>query len=280
MRNRPDPFGERRDPEGRSWGPVVLAVVTLLVVAAVAWLWWSRNAAPSGEVRTPPSVAETLPPLPAVEPAVRYPLDEAEPPADITAALADLFGRKAVLALLQTHEFPRRFVATVDSLGRAHSPPALWPVVPPGGRFTAQRTGETAVLAPANSARYEPLVRLAESMDVGKAADLYRSIYPQLQSAYEELGYGRRYFNDRVIEVIDQLLAAPEPAGPVQLQQLVIKGPMADPRPWVRWEFVDPQLQSLTAGQKIMVRMGAQNERRLKARLVALRSELVRGRAR
>jgi len=39
----------------------------------------------------------------------------------------------------------------------------------------------------------------------------------------------------------------------------------------VLYEFDDPQLESLTAGQKILVRMGLDNERRVKARLAELR---------
>jgi hypothetical protein len=43
----------------------------------------------------------------------------------------------------------------------------------------------------------------------------------------------------------------------------------------VRYEFVDPQLQSLAAGQKILLRVGPANERRLKAKLAQLRAALL-----
>ncbi len=66
--------------------------------------------------------------------------------AEIGPALVELLGNKAVQALLQTEEFPRRFVATVDNLGRAHAPPLLWPVNPTEGRFTTEeRDGATVV---------------------------------------------------------------------------------------------------------------------------------------
>jgi len=38
----------------------------------------------------------------------------------------------------------------------------------------------------------------------------------------------------------------------------------------------DPDLESLSAGQKILVRVGAVNQRRLKAKLAEFRQELVR----
>ena len=66
--------------------------------------------------------------------------------------------------------------------------------------------------------------------------------------------------------VIDNLLAAPEEDGPVALEQ-----------PKVLYQFADPGLAQLSAGQKIMVRMGVENERRVKARLRALRELVATG---
>jgi len=58
-----------------------------------------------------------------------------------------------------------------------------------------------------------------------------------------------------------------------------VKGDVPSTRPWVRYEFADPQLQSLSSGQKIMVRVGLENERRLKVRLKALRALVATGAA-
>jgi len=126
-----------------------------------------------------------------------------------------------------------------------------------------------------NALRYTPFVLLVETVDLGRAVDLYVRMYPLLQRAYEELGYPGRYFNDRVIEVIDQLLATPDAAYPTRVQLTEVKGPIPSQRPWVRYEFADPALESLTAGQKILIRVGAVNERRLKNRLAEIRQELL-----
>lgn len=191
-------------------------------------------------------------------------------------ALADLFGAKPAATFLQIDEFPRRLVATVDNLGRSHAPPMLWPVHPTPDRFMVDEVDGGAVIAVDNSGRYTPLVLLAESVDAGRAVDLYVRMYPLLQNAYEELGYPNRYFNDRLIAVIDLLLATPNVEYPVQLQLTEVKGPIASTRPWVRYEFVDPELESLSAGQKILVRVGPVNQRRLKAKLAEIRQELVK----
>ena len=56
-----------------------------------------------------------------------------------------------------------------------------------------------------------------------------------------------------------------------------VKGEHASRQPWVRYEFVDPQLQALSSGQKMLVRMGPENARRLKAVLAELRRRVATG---
>ena len=121
------------------------------------------------------------------------------------------------------------------------------------------------VLSARNYARYDGLVSLAETVNLKQLVILYTRYYPLFQQAYEELGYPDRYFNDRLVEVIGHLLAAPEPAGPIQLVQ-----------PKVFYEFADPELEKLSAGQKILVRLGPDNERRIKAVLRKLLGLLVK----
>jgi hypothetical protein len=127
------------------------------------------------------------------------------------------------------------------------------------------------VIGTGNAARYEPFVRLIEEVDLRRLAAAYVQLYPSLQRAYEELGYPKRYFNDRLVDVIDLLLATPEPASAAKVHLPTLNGPVQPQRPWVLYEFDDPQLEALTAGQKILVRMGLRNERRVKARLAELR---------
>jgi len=92
----------------------------------------------------------------------------------------------------------------------------------------------------------------------------YIEAYPLFQQAYAELGFPNRNFNDRLVEAIDNLLAAPELAAPPELVQ-----------PTVLYEFADEDLQKRSAGQKVMMRMGADNARRVKAKLREIRRELV-----
>lgn len=273
-------LGERPPPRRRTHGAAWLLLVALLVVlAAVAWFWWPRDAAPVADrAAPPPAVIDRAEPAPAA----RGPLHPLLPPpaaltgADaVQAALVQALGSDNVARFLQTGNFAQRAVATLDSLGREHAPVAMWPVLPTPGRFAVEEEAGTARIAPANAARYDAFAGFAASLDAQRTVDLYRRLYPLLQQAYRELGFGDRYLNDRVVEVIDLLLATPEPAQPPEVALLEVKGPYASTQPWTRYEFVDPAWQSLAAGQKILLRMGADHRLRLKAKLREIRAQLL-----
>lgn len=261
----------------------ILLVLAALVVLAVLAMWlWSTAAGrrspvplPQAEAPPPREVAPTAS-LPASAP-LHYPVAAPDEPLqehEIPAALAGLLGTKAVATFLQADAFARRFAATVDSLAREHSPAAMWPVLPTPGRFLVEERADGPVIAAENASRYTPLVLLAGTIDVPAAVRLYRGMFPLLQQAYRELGFGDRHLNDRVVAVIDVLLATPEAPEAPRVELLAVKGPVPSLQPWVRYQFVDPELEALTAGQKILVRVGPVNQRRLKSKLEELRKEL------
>ncbi|MGH8697101.1 MAG: DUF3014 domain-containing protein, partial [Burkholderiales bacterium] len=239
-----------------------------------------------------PAVAAPPAPPPQAEPEVRHPIEAARPettaePAKeaplpplaasdktVLGALAGLVGRKALAAFLADTGIVQRFVATVDNLPRSKASPRVWPVRPTAGRFTTTERNDGVYLGAENERRYEPLLQLMESADTGKLVALYVRLYPLFQQAYAELGYPKRHFNDRLIEVIDHLLATPELKGPIRLVPPEVKGPVRLERPWVLYEFADPDLEARSAGQKILLRMGAGNAGRVKAKLRDARRQL------
>jgi len=273
-------------PRQRSLLGWVALALAILALATGGW-WYERSRAPA-----PPPEVQALPAPPQSEPiaaasapapaASAAPLPEpkaAEGPlgeAGVGAALAALVGPQAARNLLISDDFVRRFVVTIDNLGREHAAPRLWPAQPTPGRFQVIERGGRSYASPDNAARYTPWVLLAEQIDPRAAVALYGRMLPLLQPAYEELGYPGQRFHARLTAVIDQLLATPDAPELIPLTLVEVKGEVPSERPWVRYEFTDPALQSASAGQKIMLRMGAVNQRRLKAQLRALRAELVR----
>lgn len=271
----------------RTWIAAIAAL--LLTVLGLGGLYmWQYRMRPVPVAEAPPAPASAAAPAPAAsEPAIRHPL-EAAPAASaaeplghtgsaLRNALIEGLGQSPVLRFMQTEDFARRFVVTVDNLARGHAAPALWPVNATPGRFSVSGgSGELRNIAPENAGRYAPMVQWLTTIDSKRAAALYARMYPQLQKAYEENGYPGRYFNDRVVEVIDHLLATPEPAPGAPLVQLTeVKGSVPSTQPWLRYEFADPQLQSLSSGQRILLRVGPQHRQALKAKLAEVRGQIV-----
>jgi len=286
-----DPAEFRPARESSVWTLVIVVVVIL--AAAFAWWRWSLQKetpppeSPAATAPQPQPAPPDAPPAPVAQ-GPQNPVDAlAEPDAAlpalndadgrVTAALNELLGKKSVVSYLQVDGFVRRVVATIDNLPRAQATSRVWPTLPTPQRFTVQGSGEEKTISADNGSRYTPFVLFAESVDTARAVALYAKLYPLFQQAYEELGYPGRYFNDRLVAVIDHLLQAPVPAGPVQVKLTEVKGEMQSERPWVRYEFVDPGLESLSAGQKMLVRMGPVNERRMKAKLSEFRRQVATG---
>lgn len=156
-----------------------------------------------------------------------------------------------------------KFVATIDNLAREHVSEKIRPVGRLTEPFRAETGDDVVYLGEENFRRYDVLVAKIAAADVDAIVDTYRRFYPLFQQSYERLGYPDAYFNDRVIEIIDHLLATPMPGGPIALI-----------RPNVLYQFADPDLEALSAGQKLLLRMGNDHAVTVKHVLTELRARL------
>lgn len=270
-------------PRSRSLRWVALAALVLAAAMGAYYYYFvsSHMPAPAPVAPpAPPSAPEqpTAPPAAAPAPEIEHPVEAPKAaPGEIVAPLPGLrdsdpaardemiglVGAKAFAAYFYPEKIVLRIVATVDNLPRHAAPARMMPVKPVAGRFEILGGDDQAVISPKNAARYTPYVRVAQAVDAKKLVAVYSRFYPLFQEAYRQLGYPNGYFNDRLIQCIDDLLAAPEPDGPIKLTQ-----------PKVLYEFADPDFEALSAGQKIMIRMGLDNERKIKAKLREIRSAL------
>jgi hypothetical protein len=213
------------------------------------------RSAPAG-----PSHPLTLPPLEKPLPA----LDTSD--ATMRNNVRELWGDKVVEQRFQFKDFIRRVVATVDNLPRRKVAQHLMPVRPVEGSFTVTGSDDGSyTIAADNARRYAPYIALLDAVTPSQLVSLYVRLYPLFQQAYEDLGYPGQYFNDRLIAVIDDMLAAPD----VDVAAKLL-------RPKVFYVYADPDLEASSAGQKILMRMGADNAAKVKARLRAIRAELER----
>jgi hypothetical protein len=252
----------------------LVGILVAIAIAAGGWYWYrskSHVAAPESVMRAPPP-----PPPVSTEPQIEHPIPaEGNAPAALPAlndsdqvvqdSLAGVVGKNPVEQFLVPQNIVRHIVVTVDNLPRHKVNPELRPVKPTPGQALTSSQGELTTLGADNFARYAPLVRAVQRTDPEELAVVYERLYPLFQQAYEDLGYPGKYFNDRLVQVIDDLLQAPEVPGPIPVVQ-----------PKVFWEYADASLENRSAGQKLMIRMGPENARVIKAKLREFRAEIVK----
>jgi len=255
----------------------LIPLLVALVFAGVGYYLWRSSRPPEIPPVSAPAAQAPAPKSAAAAPAIEHPIGEASPEAKEVAmpplgesdkpvreALGGVIAPSSLEQYFLLEGLVRRVVATVDALPRKETiPRRVLPMKPVPGTFATVGEGEERRIAPGNAARYVPLVRLMESVDTAKLVAVYVRYYPLFQQAYVELGYPHGYFNDRMIAAIDNLLSAPDAAGPIPLAQ-----------PKVLYVYADPELEALSAGQKIMLRMGNENSARVKAKLREIRRAL------
>jgi hypothetical protein len=251
--------------------PTALGAAILLVVGGIGfYLMRDKGTEPEAVVETPRAVVETpaAPPTSVVEtpPPVRSvplpPLDESDP--EVLGGLTELLGQDAVMRHLVPERLVRNIVVTIDNVPRRQMALNQRPLQPTAGEFVTAGEENAIVIAPQNYARYQPLVGLVSRVDAKTLVSFYRGLEPLFQQAYEDLGHPGASFDMRLNEVIEHLLQTPTPRGQVALVQ-----------PGVLYKYADERLENLSAGQKLMVRMGVDNAAVIKRKLREIQAELL-----
>jgi len=255
--------------------PVVLGLVVIVGVVA----WYYRDAL-FPEPEPAPVVVAPAPTASEDDSAPRYPMPATQPGPDVSRNLVPLpplddsdayflleigsaFG-PAIESLLTRDAVIDKLVTTVDNLPRSELSAKIRPVGRLGEAFVADTSDDNAVVLGISSyARYDALVAQIYYADIDAAFDTYRRFYPLFQKSYQRLGYPDAHFNDRLVDVIDHLLATPSHKGPIVLV-----------RPNVLYEFADPDLEALSSGEKLLLRMGPSNAATVKRILEKFRSRL------
>jgi hypothetical protein len=252
------------------WGG---GIAVLVIVAGIGLYAYQRDrghaevtpaaqpAAPAAPPAAPPAPTTEAPaqtaratPLPA--------LDESDP--EVVSGLTELLGgREPLQQFLVPQRIIRNVVVTLDNMPREKIAVNQRPAKPTTGKFIVTGPEDSREIAPENYKRYAPFVAIVKKVDAKTLAAFYRGLQPLFQQAYEELGNPGASFDARLRQVIDHLLQTPDVTEPVKLVQ-----------PSVLYKYADPKLESLSSGQKVLIRMGPENESAVKAKLRELRAAL------
>jgi hypothetical protein len=276
----------------------ILAVVAAVVVVlgGIAWYVYETRqepaaeaapaveiapepAAPAVDAVAEPEVAERAP---SAEPSPQLPEKEPLPvleesDAYVTGTLDDLVGEAMVMRFFTRENIVHKAVATVDALGARQVPRPILVLNGPSGDYPVVENPDPETVVrdeagdpvpqylstPAAYERYAPYVEMLEDVEPDAFVGLLRENAPLFDGAFRQLGYTDGRFEDRLAAVIDELLATPEVEGPLQLM-----------KPEAYYLFVDPDLEALSAGQKILLRMGSDQAARVKSWLSEVRKAL------
>ena len=209
-------------------------------------------AAPAAPVEPPPPAEPAEPPLPALT----------ESDAEVRSTLADILPA-ALQPGLAPDNLLARAAALADGFARGRLVRDKLPLpAMPGKLIVAERDGRMFLDA-ANHARYDTVVAACAELDTAALARWYRRYEPLLQQAWEELGNGDAPVREAILGGIELMLAAPAPAGELELKQ-----------PAVFYKYADPALESLPESQKLLIRMGPRNRALVVAHLERLREAL------
>jgi hypothetical protein len=247
---------------------VAIFVVLLLAVAIVVAVWlWPRG----GGEETAGLAAEGTP---TPEPAPTATLAEqlSERLQGITLKTSDaavqelaegLSTNPKLAAWLANDDLIRRFTFSIDNVAAGQSPDAQLEFLRPRKAFSVDEKGGVLVIDPASYHRYDQVADVFASLDTEGTVALYRELEPLIEEAYREVAPPGAQFSDRLQEAFDELLAVPIVEGQPQVEELV-----------VTYRWADDDLESLSAAQRQLLRMGPDNVRQIQEKIRELRAAL------
>ncbi|MGP9801684.1 DUF3014 domain-containing protein [Rheinheimera sp. NSM] len=214
----------------------------------------------AGEAETPVTAPAQPDPEPAVEEPVLPALEQSD--VEVKQRLLALDWRPGLANLFVTEDMLRSLVVQVDNIAQGQLVAGQPVLMPLEQRFSLDE-GEPLLLEQQSFGRYEPYIQLLESVPPQQLMPLFERYEPLLQQAYAELGYPDELFKNKLIAAIDLLLATPQVQYPLELE-----------RPSVVYIFADPAIEQLPAPQKQMIRLGPDNQKKVRALLQRYRAEL------
>lgn len=206
------------------------------------------------------------------EPIKLPPLNDSDAPLreEIAQLAANDRHQQRLLELVTGKEVLRKLVIVVENGATGKLSYQHQLIQPPGGAAQVRVISDDGKLRQfefiqQNYDRFNPYVELFNVIDNRDLIRLLKLYQPLLDEAYGELGVRDQSFNQRLVQMLDVALAAP-----------TLETAPALVRESVRYKYQDPALETLPDLQKLLLRMGPDNTRQLKAKLVDLRRLLLR----
>lgn len=261
--------------------------VAILVLVIVALVWWwpgrsvqslpedqiiaadpvspaSESQVPGEENLSPAAAQEPVNPPVAAEPEPQEPLPSLNDSDALVRRYAKaLVSHPVTQRVEDVQHLLRKGVTAVDLVSRQENPFSQLFFLRPPGEVKVQEEAGTLRLSEANFERYEGLVSAFEAMDDRQFIRAYRLFLPLIREAYQELANPDREWEASLRLALEEIIDAPLPPNPPEL--LGREG---------TYIFKDPRLEALPPLQKLLIRMGNDNARRVIRKAKTLRDVL------
>lgn len=263
-------FSQQQYGRASLWVILICALLAILVGAFIFWgkrsdhdsIDKTAQSAPVQQVNLPQAPVATPPPLPEPEPEVieTYRLAGELPTIDTSDAKLkahlNLVNAKAIVNLLEHEQVLRKFVVLVDQAAKGDWSAQHLPVIAPDTAFKVEKTAEadTFYIDKDSFQRFTPYMSAIEEMPAPVLLAFYRYYEPLLETAYQELGYPEGAFRLALVNALQLTANSPRFEGDIELT--------VDE---ANYNYVDEQLASLPAIQKLMIRVGPDNADRLRS---------------
>jgi hypothetical protein len=271
-----------------SWG--IIAVIIVIVIAGLSWLYISSNeqekiadvtitpvikteiaAEPIPEKESvEPEIAAVVEPEPFVEtiPEIILPsLDESD--VWVQEKLPNYTWRKELLKLVINKDMVRRFVVFTDNFAQGNLAYAHSPLVKPSTKFSANEINNGTTTDwkwnESTTQRFTLYVDLLRSFDSETLVQWYFEMKPLIDQAYAELGYPENNFTDVLHDAITKVLDMEIPKESLDLV-----------RPSVMFRYKDEQVEALDDADKLLLRLGKENLLVIKSVLLEINERLAR----
>lgn len=257
LRNEQPPVEPERR---RAWWPVPLVIGLLALLGYLGWSAFRQSGEPAQGVRVEQDDALARAPQrvdPAAEPGEEVdlpPLAETDPL--VRRLVQQLSAHPRIAAWLATDQLLRNFTVVTYNVAQGRSPARQLSAIRPTGDFVVSGQGATVTIDRRSYARYNDYADAMDSLDARDAARVYATLKPRIQEAYRELGYPEGDFDEVLRRAIVELLGTP-----------VLEADLRVTSKSVVYEYADPRLQSLSAAQRHLLRMGPRNVRIVQAKL-------------
>lgn len=254
---------EKPDDELPDGGPrrgsvlIAIAIAALVTAAAAAiYVLYGRG----GRTEAPAATSQPASPPPAAPSAEQGeainlpPLDASDP--IVRELIAKLSAHPTVAAWLATDGLLRNVVLVTMNISEGKTPTRHLRALTPEARFRARSAATGAYVDPRSYARYDGYADAIAALDARGTARLYATLKLRLVEAYAEQGIPQEKVDAVLERAIIHLLETPAVDAEVPLRAKTIS-----------YAFADERLESLSAAQKQLLRMGPRNVQIVQAKL-------------